>query len=415
MFRTTYPIHTQPTTMTARAARILYASFDEFPGPKGCCRHIDAFIRALGRRFGDVTLVTPGPVDRVPFPIADGVRQQVVGCPDANPIGRARTFRAKLMHHFAMRPFDVIHFRSIFEGMVLLTPAVRKTARLIYEVNGFPSIEMKYHYRALIDDPELPRKLVAQEDDCLRAADRVITVSETNRRAIESRNVTSAPIDVIRNGVDLDRFEFRSPKLRSPLADQGVPRPIRLGYFGTLAAWQGVEVALEALELLVRDQPARLIVLGVGSKSRVADLRRSAERRRLTAFVDWRDPGELDAVVRLLHEIDIALVPLLSVDRNTIQGCCPLKMLEAMAAGSPIVASDLPVVREIAVAGEHFIPARPGDARNLKNGIRQLVGDEGLREQLALAARRHVAGSFPWSAATDRLIAVYEELLRAEN
>jgi glycosyltransferase involved in cell wall biosynthesis len=401
--------------MNAPAARILYASFDEFPGPKGCCRHIEAFVSALGRRFGDVTLVTPGPVDRDPERIAEGVWQTVVGCPDANPIGRARTFRAKLIRRFTAQRFDAIHFRSIFEGTALVAPTVRKSARVIYEVNGFPSIEMKYHYRGLIDDPELPRKLVAQENDCLRAADRVITVSETNRLAIEVRDATSAPIEVIRNGVDLDRFEFRSPTTRSLLADQGRLRPLQLGYFGTLSAWQGVDVALEALELLVRDQPARLIVLGVGSKSRIADLRRSAERRRIAPYVEWREPGDLDTVVRLLHEIDIALVPLLSVDRNTIQGCCPLKMLEAMAAGSPIVASDLPVVREIAVAGEHFIPARPGDARNLKNGIRQLAADQALRERLAGAARAHVAASFPWSAATGRLIAVYEDLLRGRN
>ena len=66
----------------------------------------------------------------------------------------------------------MVQFRSIFEGLPLLR--LKPRPRLIFEVNGLPSIELKYRYPKVVDDRELMRKLVAQEAGlpCCRRLDR---------------------------------------------------------------------------------------------------------------------------------------------------------------------------------------------------------------------------------------------------
>jgi len=215
------------------------------PGPKGASTHIVEFVGALARAGAEVTLATPGGTDISERPFGAGATQVVLGCPDGNPLGRARTFREKLAAWLAPRTFDVLHCRSIFEGIPLLDPRLRRDARLVYEVNGFPSVELKYHYAKVGDDPVLLAKLERQENDLLAAADLVITVSDVNQAAIEARGVAPQRIRVIRNGVDLERFPYRPP----PVAVAG--ETVRLCYVGTLSVWQGVEVLIEAVDLLL--------------------------------------------------------------------------------------------------------------------------------------------------------------------
>ncbi|MGL4551537.1 MAG: glycosyltransferase, partial [Gemmataceae bacterium] len=214
---------------------ILYASFDRVPAAKGAATHIDANARALGVRFGSVVLATPGPEDAPPRDFAPGVTQGVLGCPDDDLIGRVMTFRVKLRALLGRQAFDVIHFRSPLEGY----PFLRTDARLLYEVNGLPSVEWKYHHPAVGDDARLLAKLRHQEDGCLAAADVVVTVSDVNRRHLLSRGARD--VRVIRNGVDLDAFPYRDP----PPAGE---RP-RVLYFGTLSPWQGLETLIDGVAL----------------------------------------------------------------------------------------------------------------------------------------------------------------------
>ena len=81
-------------------------------------------------------------------------------------------FRRALAQFFRERR-RLVHFRSIFEGYPIAMHRERAADCLIYEVNGLPSIERKYHHPDVADDRELLTKLRHQEDVCLAAADRI--------------------------------------------------------------------------------------------------------------------------------------------------------------------------------------------------------------------------------------------------
>ena len=109
----------------------------------------------------------------------------------------------------------------------------------------------------------------------------------------------------------------------------------------------------------------------------------------------------------------LSLAPLRDCSRNALQGCAPLKIIESLAVGVPVVASDLPAVRELVEDGEHgtlVAPDRPGE---LARAIRLLLDHPQQREVMSASARAHVAARFTWQRSTDRLRKIYDQLAPA--
>ncbi|MEM0967780.1 MAG: glycosyltransferase family 4 protein [Verrucomicrobiota bacterium] len=398
---------------------IISVSFDRFPSPKGAATHIDAFARALGAEFGAVDLVTVEPLpDDQPgsneaerqqggVEWAPGVRHVPLPAEGGNLIERVLSFRRQLDQFWKGRSPAVAHVRSIFEGYPLAREKEKRCGALVFEVNGMPSVELKYHYPQVADDEEFLRKLRHQEDVCLREADLIITVSQMTSRYLKGRGADPRKIEVIPNGVDLECFSYCSPRKRDPGS------PFRLLYAGTMTAWQGVHHALEALALLRRDHPATLQLVGHARPSQEKWLRQEAAVLGVAGAVEWVPPVSKPVLVKYLHGCDAFLAPLARNDRNGLQGCCPLKILEAMAAGPPVIASDLEVVRHlIDEECEEGMLARPGSGKAIKDCVLRLLDEEGLGVRLSRQARRRVERDFPWERAQESLIQAYGTKLR---
>lgn len=425
--------------------RIVYLSFDRFPSPKGAATHIDAFVTALGEAFGNVELLTiPSEDDerqesssddlsapsvgwaragvihhKVPAPGPDLFQrvlsfrvqawdwfQQNVACSDVCA-NTSRHFETKMSRETDPRP--IVHFRSIFEGYPLARHKDRFCQKLIYEVNGLPSIELKYHYPAVAEDQELLGKLAAQEKACLQSADLVLTVSDVNANHLVSRGVPEERIRVIPNGVDLKTFFYRAPAERLGSAEEP---PLKMLYSGTMSSWQGVSIAIDALASYCRDLPATLTLVGHSRARQKRELVDYAYKMGVHDRVNWVDPVCKPELAAMHHAADVVLAPLLRNDRNLIQGCCPLKVLEAMASGTPLIASDLPVVRELATDHEHALLVRPGSGKAIKDAILALNRDPTLKLRLSRAARKRVEEHFGWRLAQQRLVDSYQTLLR---
>lgn len=421
---------------------IVYLSFDRFPSPKGAATHIDAFVRALGTRFGNVTLITipceaaslalrdtpaagnPSLLARRPVSVdprtsewqADGVTHHSFEAPGTQFFERVLSFRSQIwmwwQHHFDRKqdPLPIVHFRSIFEGYPIARHKSRFCRQLVFEVNGLPSIELKYRYPNCAEDRELLRKLIHQEQVCLDAADLVLTVSQVNAEHLQDRGVPRDRIRVIPNGVDANMFAYRAPSLASQ-SDNNPNHPLRILYSGTMSSWQGVGLAIEALALYRRDRPAQLTLVGHARPYQRRDLLQHAWQLGVQDSVALLDPVSRPALADLHHQADVILAPLTHNDRNMVQGCCPLKVLEAMSSGTPLVASDLPVVRELANADSEAILVRPGSAKAIKDGLLRLADDPSLAHRLSVAARQRVEQHFTWGRAQTTLTESYDSLL----
>jgi len=383
---------------------LIYISFDRFPAPKGAATHIAAFADALGAEFGDLELVTLPGREGFPVPEMRGVRHFELPAQGANIITRAMAFRAELGRWWSKRRANIVHVRSIYEGYPLAKRKADVCDYYVYEVNGLPSIELKYHYPEVDEDDELLRKLRWQEQACLDAADLIITVSEVNAACLQSRGVRPERIRVIPNGVDTDLFHWQKPQLANG-------KPLKILYTGTMTRRQGVHQAIEALQLYRRDFPAELVLAGPCRPHERKALHRTIDRLDMARYVKLLDPVGQRELVDLIHSSDAVLAPLPPNDRNLEQGCCPLKVIEAMAAGTPLIASDMPVVSTLAGNGNEALLVRPGSAKAIKDGLLRLREDPTLGQRLSQKARARVEKQFTWSHATTRLLDSYRGLL----
>ena len=379
--------------------RALYAAFDRFPTRKGAAVHINYFSRTLFEHAGGGLLYVLGDDLLPPYQREGSV--EIVRFEQSIPNRLARGLAygdglARLIDGQA-DTLDLAHFRDPWSGVPLLARTNRRY-RTVYEINGLPSIELPAAF------PHLPRstraKLRRSEAFCWSRADRIVTPSYTLRDNLVRLGAPAERITVIPNGAVLP------PEVPPP-----VDAPSRyVLYFGAVQPWQGVDVLLRAFALLSDLSDLRLVVCVSTRPRHTKPYRRLARRLGLSDRIVWRYRlSEAELLPWRRHAL-VSVAPLVECARNVEQGCSPLKILESMAVGVPVVASDLPVVRELIADGEHGRLVPPGRPSELARTLRLLLEDSEERARLGHQARLRVADRFTWEAATRRLTALYADL-----
>jgi glycosyltransferase involved in cell wall biosynthesis len=381
--------------------RLAYVSFDVVPAAKGAAIHIEAFVNIIASYYTNIELVTVSPSFEITTSlITPGVTHLALPALGDTLINRTMYFRQQLIKLWEGKMFDLVHIRSIYEGYAIALNKHKYCNKLIFEVNGLPSIELKYRYPKVADDRELLHKLKAQEQICLEKADLIITPSLVTASYLQTRNIPATKIRVIPNGVNLDIFTYNPPNLTETF---------HLLYFGTLISWQGVNLAIEAIALANKDFPVNLTLIGIGRDRTHQALKQLANKLGVLDKLTILAPMSQAQLVQCIHAANAIIAPLTSNDRNLIQGCCPLKILEGMATGTPVIASDLPIVRELGSDGEQLLLVKPGSAKAIKEAVIRLKERE-FATKLARNARSHIEKSYTWQIAGERLIAAYTEL-----
>ena len=384
--------------------RVLYTAFDIVPSPKGASTHILHNIRGLVNSQFDVHLLTPND-GLLPTEDAIGGARVTRITQDLaqNFLARAAHFGKAVFNHLALHPeYDIVHFRSIWDGLALAQNKKRFGFKTIFEVNGLPSIELKYHYPGL--DPGLLSKIKEQEIATLHLSDAIVCPSNVTREYIASLGPSRKLITVIPNGVSPSDF---TP---SPLPPREGRVPVLL-YIGTLADWQGLEVVIKALPKIIEQQAVRLHIVGRGRSRQRKFLSKHIRKLGVEGNVVVQPAVPHHEVPALIAESDICLAPLGLNDRNVTQGACPIKVLEYMASSRPLVASNMPIVRELVREDVDALLFSPNDPVDLANKVLVLLNDIELSQRLADSATERALTKFTWHEAQKKLVKVYEKLL----
>lgn len=115
-------------------------------------------------------------------------------------------------------------------------------------------------------------------------------------------------------------------------------------------------------------------------------------------------------VPALIAESDICLAPLGLNDRNVTQGACPIKVLEYMASSRPLIASNMPIVRELVREDVDGLLFSPDDPEDLARKVLMLLKDVALSKRLADSATQSALTKFTWHESQKKLVKLYKKL-----
>jgi len=384
--------------------KILYTAFDIVPSPKGASTHILHNLRGLVNGHFDVHLITPNDGLLPPEDTIDGARVTRISQDLAqNFLARAVHFGKAVASHLALHPdYDVVHFRNIWDGFQIAQNKKKYGYRTLFEVNGLPSIELKYHYPGL--DSDLLSKIKEQEIATLHLSDAIICPSRVTRDYIASLGLNRKLVTVIPNGVSPSDFSA------SPLPVRDGRVPVLL-YIGTLADWQGLEIVVRSLPKILEQRPVRLQIVGRGRSRQRKMLAKQIRKLGIEDHVIVQPAVPHHEIPALIASADICVAPLGLNDRNVTQGACPIKLLEYMAAGRPMLASNMPIVRELVREDVDALLFSPNDPDALARQTLALLNDYELSKRLANSASERALSKFTWHESQKKLLKVYENIL----
>ncbi len=250
----------------------------------------------------------------------------------------------------------------------------------------------------------------ALETRVLRQANGVTTICDGLRREILARGIPAGKVAVIPNAVDIENFPFEPEREPEGVGPNGLDLRGRtvLGFIGSMYAYEGLEVLLEAMEAIVAQTPAvHLLIVGGGPEKE--RLQKLAANRGLRDRITFTGRVPHDQVCLYYDLVDIFVYPRHATRLTDM--VTPLKPLEAMARGRLVVASNVGGHRELITDGETGWLFPAGDARALARVVGEVTKNPGLWPGRKAAARRFVERERTWPASVARYETVYGAVL----
>ncbi len=355
-----------------------------YPHPGGVNEHVRFTYDAMRRMGHDVWIITSkygkeredeGHILRLgtgwAFPANGSVGRVTLGW----------RFKQQAREVLEEHRFDILHFHEPF--VPFLSPTVLEASRTVnvatfHAFGGFsPSYWIGRHFAGT-----LASRLHGR-----------IAVSGAARHFIS--RYFPGEYRIIPNGVDLDRFTSAEPY------DELRDGTLNILFLGRLEERKGLIHLLKAYHRLrKRHVDARLLVVGAGAKLR--------EYRRYVGLRGIRDVEFLGRVTdeqkaRYFASADIFCAP------ATGQESFGVVLLEAMAAGVPIVASDIHGYKQVVQRGVQGLLAEPRNPRALAAALYTLATDADLRHRLGDAGRQR-APEYSWDRVSEQIVEFYREV-----
>lgn len=368
--------------------KIALVSPYDFSVPGGVVKHIyylDKYLREMGHQ---VKIIAPCSREDTPLPEhLIKASSLVVGVPSAGSI--ARVSISPLVYRKAKKileeeKFDIVH---IHEPLTPFLPIAFLRHSRAVNVGTF------HAYRSD------PHPVLEYSDVLLRSLanklDGRIAVSRAARDYIS--RYFPGDYRIIPNGVDLELFEAKAKPV-----ERFYDGRLNVLFVGRLEKRKGFGVLLEAFGLVQREVPgARLLVVGAfedEDKKPFIDFIRK-NRIHGVRFIGYVSEDELP---RYYHTCDVFCAPSLGYESFG------MVLIEAMAAGKPVVASAIPGYTEVVKSGAEGLLVPPGDPQALARAIIHLLQNPQLRITMGEMGRRKAA-RYSWRQIVSEVLEYYQE------
>lgn len=302
-------------------------------------------------------------------------------------------FAAEIVEDARRHGTTILHTTTGFHNAL----AVSRAAKIlgvpwIYEVRG--ELEKTWLSTSAAEGVERSAKSEqflrwrAQETEAAKSAAAVVVLSELSRQDLIGRGVEAERIHTIRNTADPALLDQKKPPLDTTKSE------FVIGTVTSVVPYEGLDVLIRSLEYL----PEHVTALIVGDGAQRDELEKLAESLGLMNRVRFAGQQPRDEIIDWYRKLDVFVLPRLDLD--VTRAVTPLKAASAMLLGIPVVASDLPAVREI--TGNAAAYVAPGNPEQLAESVTHVV--EGTYDYLDAAAW---ASQLTWDETSIQLQRLY--------
>lgn len=293
-----------------------------------------------------------------------------------------------------------------FHSVVALRRLVRTTGAVLLHANGSRAMAYAGLAGRLAGRPVIWHVRVADRDGILdRLLAGLARAVIVNSKAVGHRFPWAPPgkVRCIYNGVDLTRFSPRPPSRDLRLSLGLREEVLVVGSIGRFVPFKGYACLLQAASLVKQTMPGvRWVLVGDGElRGELVRQCRSLGIEDAVHFTGWRED-----IPDILASVDLFVLPSLGEHFGRV-------LIEAMAMGKPIVATDSGGVPEIVIHGETGLLVPPAQPEALADAVLMLLQDPSRAERLGAAGRRRAEREFSLSRHAEAVEALYVELLWA--
>jgi len=318
----------------------------------------------LARRGHEVHVITSHDAGFPEFSEENGFSVHRIAWPKIRFIG-ILTFWAKICLKIRKIKPDIIHAQSL--GVAVPTLISERILKIPYVIWGQGS------------DIYLPGKFTRMTSKpMLQNADAVLALTEDMKQKMQE--ICDRDISVVPNGIDLERFEISSGDKKDSSAKTII-------FVGRLHPVKGVQYLIEAMAIVHLETPdVKLVIVGDGvERARLEEL---AERLNLKGSIQFAGQVPQESIPRLMHQADVFALSSLSESFGIVN-------LEAMAAGLPIVATNVGGIPDIVEEGVNGYLVNAKNPDELADRILVLLQNDEMREEMS-ANNREKAELYMW-------------------
>jgi PEP-CTERM/exosortase A-associated glycosyltransferase len=281
-------------------------------------------------------------------------------------------------------------------------------------------IPVVYEIRAFWEDAAVDHRSYSQgswkykvvrslETRACRQAAHVAVLCNGLKRDLMQRGIPEEKLTVVFNGINPEDFHPREPDAEFARS-LGIAGKKVAGFIGSFYRYEGLDLLVKALaEIASRRDDVVLLLVGGGEME--GELRGQIDKLHLQdkVILPGRIPHEkIPAVYSLM---DVLVYPRYSMRLTEL--VTPLKPLEAMAMGKPVLASDIGGHRELIEAGSTGLLFKPGDSSALAAALALLLDGAELRERIAARGNAWVLQNHAWEKTTAAYSDIYSRALRS--
>jgi glycosyltransferase involved in cell wall biosynthesis len=362
------------------------------PASGGIGFYVLNLSRKLIERGHEVTVITRGSIGKYTKENIEGITVFKVTFIPVYPfhIQLHSIFVNSLLEH--LKP-DLIHVHTP------VVPPIKTKLPVVATIHTLMKIDSRYH--EVYDPYSLIEKIQSMffsphiESETIRRSNKLTAVSPTVANEIIEYGMDPAVVTTVWNGVDEKRF--------SPLLNPENTKKYIL-YAGVLRARKGLFDLLECAEQVCKaNKTIKFLISGTGPY--LIKLQNEIQKRGLKNRVILLGYVDRQKLIHLYQNATLQVIP------SHYEGL-PTVLLEAMACGLPVVATEIGGHKDVISNGVNGFLVPPKNPQIMAETILKLLEDHGLMEKVGKEARKTIEKYYTWEKIADNFEAVYEDVLR---